>query len=333
MLYIVGVKFNNTNSENIYYYNCLDKSISVGDYIVVPTNEDYKDAKVVCSGEYAENDLPYPLKQLKTVIGKSFNKFNNNTKEIIDLNYNSEYTTKKFFDKNLSELIKPYCVIENGILKYIKKCDFKKIIIPEGIHTIEGFSYYKVSKGEDAEIFLDSNSYDEHFLEELFIPASVKKIELEVNRNYDGLINLRKLYLSDGVEEINDNCFYDSEISELFIPKSIKKLGNASFNWHRIEKVWLDSNNQYYEIKNGCLFSKDGCLCWISPILTKIIIDRDIIDYNSIFSEKVNEIIIKNGVKVFNCKCLGNVKKIIIPKSLKELLYAKDKLNNVEEIK
>ena len=103
-------------------------------------------------------------------------------------------------------------------------------------------------------------------LKELDIPSNVKSIE------YSSLVwcgGLEKLHLHDGLEEIvsgGPKLIRGGQLREVTFPKTLKKVPGGVFNYSPyIEEYQLDSENPYFSVIDGALYSKDGKVLYAVP--------------------------------------------------------------------
>lgn len=103
-------------------------------------------------------------------------------------------------------------------------------------------------------------------LKELDIPSNVKSIEYSSLAWCDGL---EKLHLHDGLEEIVSGgpmLIHDGQLREVTFPKTLKKVPGGVFNYSPyIEEYQLDSENPYFSVIDGALYSKDGKVLYAVP--------------------------------------------------------------------
>ena len=71
--------------------------------------------------------------------------------------------------------------------------------------------------------------------------------------------NLRGVILPESLKRIGDGAFAAAWIQKMFIPKSVRVIGDRVFdNCSNLRKIEVDENNEWYEGREGVLFTKGG---------------------------------------------------------------------------
>lgn len=80
---------------------------------------------------------------------------------------------------------------------------------------------------------------------------------------------IKRLFLNEGLEEIEERAFVRSSLEEIFISSSVKKIGAAPFeDCSSLYNIEVASNNQHYQDINGDLYNKMGTV-FVSYALAK----------------------------------------------------------------
>lgn len=108
----------------------------------------------------------------------------------------------------------------------LKGCtSLKEFIIPDTVETIESFAFQNCSS-----------------LEEIILPSSVKTIVggdgYHSGENFEGCTSLKKVVLSENLEEIASMAFYGCPISSISIPKSVKDIYGGAFTDLKYALIW-----------------------------------------------------------------------------------------------
>lgn len=165
---------------------------------------------------------------------------------------------------------------------------------------------------------------------EFVMPKEVKTIEDGAMESID---YIEKITISDGVEMIGNNMFYNCQsLKEVNIPKSVKYLAEHIFiECTALEAINVDEANYMYCSEKGVLFDKKKITLIKYPDNRKetnyIIPDTvKIIGNNAFYESNVEHITIPQGVEIIekwsfaNC---GKINEIEIPLSVKKInIYA-----------
>ena len=99
--------------------------------------------------------------------------------------------------------------IEKGRLKAVTNGDYKEIIIPDSVKSI--------NKGV----------FDVVKIKKLVLPPTLKKI---TQQNFKGAVNLSEIIISDGTAEIGKEAFRECKnLKKITIPPSVKTIGDMAF--------------------------------------------------------------------------------------------------------
>ncbi len=252
--FYLKVQFHNTNKD--YFYLSTDLTIKAGDRVAVMTNEGVKEVRVISTGFYLENNVPYPIHLTSEIISKIHKSSNDEVVSDQKFYFQSTSYDKEIIKQKPSESL---FEIENGELKAIKETSSRTIYIPLNVRSI--ISLFKISTkvvgaGLDFESvnFIPQGYLKVSMLENLYIPSSVRFASISSS--------IKNLFLSDGIEEINIYNYHDLESSDadfnfnlktIYIPKSLKII---NVDWSQIQEVYIDPKNEYFKLSNGILYWK-----------------------------------------------------------------------------
>lgn len=139
--------------------------------------------------------------------------------------------------------------------------DFEKMCVDGVIYTVNESEAEVVGSKDDITDLVIRDSYDGYkvtsiakdafrgceMLESVTIPGSIKRIEMGV---FSFLKSLKNVKIMEGVEVIDDNAFWCSNIENITIPNSIKNLGD-------IFGITNHKHLNYYEYDNGYYIGND----------------------------------------------------------------------------
>lgn len=178
-------------------------------------------------------------------------------------------------------------VIVNGIM-FGYYGDSRKVIIPNGVHTIGAYAFFKKQCLErvyipDSVISIESGAfYGCEQLRGVVIPDTVKNIGSWVfcncrslknivvpnciteikDRVFSGCQNLQHLTVPDGVISIGDQAFFGCQrMASIFIPSSVERIGWAFDKRDNfIIYTPMGSYAEMYAIEHKILFASEGIL-------------------------------------------------------------------------
>ena len=118
--------------------------------------------------------------------------------------------------KDLEEIELPSSL--TGIGEYaFASSPLKSILIPEGVKNIGKGCFWRCRK-----------------LEEVSLPSTLKTVS---TRCFEECFNLRKVTLTDGIKEIDEEAFKATGIASIAIPASIELIDNYGLNSHSISVI------------------------------------------------------------------------------------------------
>lgn len=82
----------------------------------------------------------------------------------------------------------------------------------------------------------------------------------EINgRNTFGAYGYTKIHLSDGVETLGAGTFeYAFQLEEIYIGPNVREIGDGSFYSTKLEKIEVDPENEWFEVRDGFLIEKSS---------------------------------------------------------------------------
>ena len=118
--------------------------------------------------------------------------------------------------KDLEEIELPSSLTEIGEYAFASS-PLKSILIPEGVKNIGKGCFWRCRK-----------------IEEVSLPSTLKKVS---TRCFEECFNLRKVTLTDGIKEIDEEAFKATGIASIAIPASIELIDNHGLNTHSISVI------------------------------------------------------------------------------------------------
>lgn len=365
--YFLKVVFVGDKNKKEYYYLSNDKTIGVGDYVAVDSGGEIKICQVLEACVYSEKKAPYPVEQTKYIVSK-FDKesikdylVDNEEHEIINISKNKDcgnYEAKTFLSNGYTNELNKSLVIENNVIKEMSgsKILFESgdmtLVLPDNLVSANLSTYVDTDVGDEGIICI-ARFKETYHLQKLVIPAGYNEVDLS------GIVYLKELYISNGVQSIIINDFLHVTLKTLFIPKDLKEIkvlddkdNEILFNALNFDAIYVDRDNQNYVLENGILFSVKGgkkTVVWASKNQTSLCVDHSIEDIafsgGGLTLEIENTEIFENIKKRFLIKIkysnlqpklggknyvlfLNSFKKIIVPKGINDP-YLKQ-LDNLE---
>ena len=88
---------------------------------------------------------------------------------------------------------------------------------------------------------------------EIKLPSNLKTLN---GQTFSGCTNLQNIELPQNLESLNAECFVGTSITKIKLPKNLSNIGNAALSISTLQEIDTSENN-YFEFKNGVLYSKD----------------------------------------------------------------------------
>ena len=237
--------------------------------------------------------------------------------------------------------------IESRFFFGLSKKIVKRIILPDSVKAIEDSAFMGLDKLEDIELpknleKIGNWAFEDCSIRSIIIPESVTSIGIDPfcetleqivvepgNKMYESregvLISKKdkilitypqakkdKVYvIPKDIEVINDSAFIGAMFSKLEIHEGVKKIGKRAFvRCNGLETIIVDSNNAFYESKEGVLISKEDKMLIKYPSKKKglkYVIPDDIeaIGYNAFDSSELSELEIPESTKKIYCSFLN----------------------------
>ena len=136
-------------------------------------------------------------------------------------------------------------------------------------------------------------------LDNIILPSKLKKLE---GLTFQNCFNLKNLELSEDLEELGAECLSNTKLTILKLPPNLKNIGNGAILISTLQQIDTSENN-YFEFKNGVLYTKDlKTLVIALPNVTSINIENSV--------ETIQEYAFRN---------CSNLATIQIPKNVREI--------------
>lgn len=208
------------------------RNLQNGDYVKYPYNRNYQMSfevtditKKECKFSYTNsNYVPTNgiLKVPQTVFGLNVvsvgtQTSSKNIKKMVLPNTVRTIENYAFHQsKNLEEIELPSSLTEIGEYAFASS-PLKSILIPEGVKKIGEGCFWRC-----------------RYLEEVSLPSTLKKIP---RRCFEESFKLRKVTLTDGIKEIDEEAFNETGIASIVIPSSIELIDNLGLTSHSISVI------------------------------------------------------------------------------------------------
>lgn len=182
-----------------------------------------------------------------------------------------------FLDREEKEYVRPFALIENGVLKKYIADESGIVNIPDGVETIAAGAFSWEDMPEDQ--FDGWETENDQLISKIHIPASVKEIEpgaftdtfylqdLTIDPQcpaaelIDGILfsrdkkrvifatpNVRELpeyQLPSTVKVIDKYAFWGKYIANLIIPPSVEEIGEGAFAYYLFESISIPDSIKY----------------------------------------------------------------------------------------
>lgn len=144
---------------------------------------------------------------------------------------------------------------ELGLQRYDYTVENHTLIIPEGV-TSMGYWYDEQGELIDGDWRgLDGNEYIDEDILDFRLPSTLKRIgEYGILCWY----YLDEIIIPEGVEILDDSCFYGVSAKRLVLPSTLRVMDAASLNEATFEQIIISPDNPYYMERDGLILSRDG---------------------------------------------------------------------------
>ncbi len=91
--------------------------------------------------------------------------------------------------------------------------------------------------------------------EEIYLDSSIKTLHTKAF----AYTNIKRMYLNEGLEDINGYAFSHSAIEYISISSTVKRIGQAPFSeCVALKNISVHENNAFFQDVNDCLYNKDS---------------------------------------------------------------------------
>ena len=144
------------------------------------------------------------------------------------------------------------------------------------------------------------------------LPSNLKTLD---NQTFSGCTNLQNIELPQNVESLNSESLVGTSITKIKLPKNLSNIGNAALSISTLQEIDTSENN-YFEFKNGVLYSKD--------LKTLVLAISNV---TSINMESTVETI--QGFAFYNCSKVSNINITENVKSIGTLAFSNLNLKGI----
>ena len=301
-------------AKPLYFLGTED--IEPGDYVLVSLRDVEKVGLVLDSKEYEEENVPYPINYMKSIIRKVS-------------------VDEKAFSREFEKL-------EPERAKRFKTSSQQEKDVIKDILKKTGVDRDKLTKSKDmmlqmiksipnqTEILRDIQDY----LMDGIVLSDDKKMVIGFKVMKSGFNDIIKI--PAGVEVIDDYAFDKIRITSLFLPKELKELGAHTIFGkfeHDVEciaNIDIEDGNEYYEVDEYALYKKiDGkreLIYAFNHNMREFIVPEDVISIGArafYYCDFMVAIHLPESLETFDENCLSPSYKgeeIILPKGIKHLI-------------
>ena len=100
---------------------------------------------------------------------------------------------------------------------------------------------------------MDACFFECRQLNNIKLPLNLKKLSYQT---FAGCSNLQTIELSPNLEELESESLVGISITKLKFPSTLKTIGDRALNISKLQEIDTSENN-YFELKNGVLYTKD----------------------------------------------------------------------------
>ena len=167
-----------------------------------------------------------------------------------------------------------------------------------GTSAFYGCSNLKTINLPDTITYIGSACFKyDTLLDNIILPKNLKTL---YNQVFQDCNNLKNLQLSDELEFLGQECLLNTSITSIKLPSKLKTIESGSLRISTLQNIDT-SENQYFEYKNGILYSKDlKNLILAVPSINNVNIENtveNIFGYAFYYCNKIANINIPENVK------------------------------------
>ena len=144
------------------------------------------------------------------------------------------------------------------------------------------------------------------------LPSNLKTLN---GQTFSGCTNLQNIELPQNLESLNSESLAGTSITKIKLPKNLSNIGNAALSISTLQEIDTSENN-YFEFKNGILYSKD--------LKTLVVALSNV---TSINMESTVETI--QGFAFSNCNKLSNINITEKVKSIGEGVFSNSNIKGI----
>ena len=173
--------------------------------------------------------------------------------------------------------------------------NLKTINLPDTITTIDARCFRNCTK-----------------INNVKLPSNLKTLDTQT---FSGCTNLQNIELPQNLESLNAECLAGTSITKIKLPKNLSNIGNAALSISTLQEIDTSENN-YFEFKNGVLYSKD--------LKTLVVALSNVTNINM---ESTVETI--QGFAFSNCNKLSNINITEKVKSIGEGVFSNSNIKGI----
>ena len=248
-------------------------------------------------------------------------------------------------DENTGSLTIPDSVTAIGEGAFSNLEGLRTIIIPSTVKRIEKNAFknnttlenviIQEKDGEGVEYIGDNAFYGCSNLQTINLPDTITTIAYQCFRFcrkldnvklpnnlttlstliFDGCSNLKNIELSENLKTLGDSCLSDTSLTVLRLPSNLNSIGSGALKISTLQEIDTSENN-YFEFKNGVLYSKD--------LKTLVMALSNVTNINM-----ENSVETIQGFAFSNCNKLSNINITENVKSIRELAFSNSNLKGI----
>lgn len=199
--------------------------------------------------------------------------------------------------------------------------------IPSKIHDFQVTEIGDYAFGDDYVYFPTFAKYSINHIKEIKLPACIKTIGTGAFRHCGRFMTPLKIDIPNGVLQIEDLAFADSNITELSLPASVSYIGeNIVADTYHLVSIKVDEKNNHYD-------SRENCNAIIHTASNKMIavckyttFPASVTEIAVILRDNINlkQYIIPSSNEIIDCQAFAgcaNLSEIYIPNSIVSIGY------------